>query len=579
MARSSDRVPGGRNRAYLVALLLLAGFGGVAVRLVFLQVVEHDRLAERAYRQQNKVVEVPAARGSVFDRNGRELAVSVEAKSLYGIPSRVDNPRAVAARLAPLIGSPVSAVAAKLSTEKSFVWLARKTSPDVPSKVESAGGFDGMLGWLEDSRRYYPKRGLAAHVIGFTGMDGEGLEGLEALYEPEIGGSQGKAVTRKDGAGREVFSLEDGFVPPRAGLDLTLTLDERIQYIAEKELDRVVARYRPASACAIVMDPRTGEILAVANRPGFNPNNWQRYSSGSWRNRAVTDIYEPGSTFKVVTAAAALEEKVMSPSDTLYCGDGKIKVGGRVIHDAHKEEGRLSFAEVIQKSNNVGTVKVALELGPERLHKYAAAFGFGKKTGVDLPGEASGTLREPGDWSGVSVASVAIGQEVGVTPLQMLAAVNAIANGGVWAQPYMVSEIRDKDGAVKGLRERQGKRRVISESTASRLTGILCTVVEEGGTAVEASVRGYQVAGKTGTAQKFDPAVGRYSREKYTSSFVGFVPADEPRISVIVVVNEPKGEIYGGRVAAPAFRSIVEQTMAYLKVPTRLPEQMVLVER
>ncbi len=579
MARLSEKGIGNRYRAYLVAFFLLVGFGGVALRLVYLQVIEHGRLAGRAYRQQNKVVNVPAERGSVFDRNGRELAVSVEAKSLYGIPSRVDRPRAVAARLAPLIGSRVSAVTAKLSTDKSFVWLARKTSPDVPAKVESAGGFDGMIGWLEDSRRYYPKRTLAAHVIGFTGTDGEGLEGLEAMYEAEMGGSPGKAVSRKDGAGRDVFSLDEGFVPPSAGRDLTLTLDERIQYIAEKELDRVVALYRPVSASAIVMDPKTGEILAMANRPGFNPNSWQRYSPRSWRNKAVTDIYEPGSTFKVVVAAAALEEKIIKSGDAVYCGEGKIEVGGRVIHDAHKEEGSLSFAEVIQKSNNTGTVKVALKLGPERLYKYASAFGFGRKTGVDLPGEVSGTLRELDDWSGVSVASVAIGQEVGVTPLQMLMAINTIANGGVWTSPYVVSAVTDKDGTTRRVRKSPAQRRVISESAAARLTEILCTVVEEGGTAVEANVRGYQVAGKTGTAQKFDPEIGRYSREKYTSSFVGFVPADDPRISVIVVVNEPKGEIYGGKVAAPAFRSIVEQTMTYLKVPTRLPEQMVLVER
>jgi len=579
MSHTRSGVPGEGRRALLVAAILLAGFACVTFRLVLLQVIRHSQLAERAHRQQNKVVDLPAGRGSVFDRNGRELAVSVDAMSLYGIPSRVDRPRAVAARLAPIIGSRVSTVAAKLSTDKSFVWLARKTPPDVPAMIEAAGGFDGMIGWLDDSRRYYPNKSLAAHVIGFTGTDGRGLEGIEAKYEPEIGGSPGKAVTRKDGAGREIFSLDDGYVPPAAGDDLVLTLDEQIQYIVEKELDRLVAKYRPVSASAIVMDPRTGEILAMANRPGFNPNSWQRYRPRSWRNRAVTDTYEPGSTFKLVTAAAALEEGVVSPSDGIYCGEGSIQVGGRVIHDAHKEKGRLTFSEVIQKSSNVGTVKVALMLGPQRLHRYARTFGFGEKTGVDLPGEVTGTLRDVDDWSGVSIASVAIGQEVAVTPLQMLDAMNTIANGGVRPVPYILSKVVRKDGVVKNAAPKASGTRVISSATASRLTEILCTVVEEGGTAVEANVRGYQVAGKTGTAQKFDPSIGRYSRERYTSSFVGFVPADDPRISVIVVVNEPRGEIYGGLVAAPAFRSIVEQTMLYLKVPTRLPEQIVLVER
>jgi cell division protein FtsI (penicillin-binding protein 3) len=579
MTHTRGGLPGNGRRALLVAAVLLTGFACVTFRLVLLQVIRHGQLTERAHRQQNKVVDLPAGRGSVFDRNGRELAVSVDAMSLYGIPSRVDRPRAVAARLAPIIGSRVSTVAAKLSTDRSFVWLARKTPPDVPAMIQAAGGFDGMIGWLDDSRRYYPNKSLAAHVLGFTGTDGRGLEGIEAKYEPEIGGSPGKAVTRKDGAGREIFSLDEGYVPPSTGDNLVLTLDEQIQYIVEKELDRIVAQFHPVSATAIVMEPKTGEILAMANRPGFNPNNWQRYRPQAWRNRAVTDTYEPGSTFKLVTAAAALDEKVISPSDGIYCGDGFIRVGGRTIHDAHKETGSLTFSEVIQKSSNVGTIKVALMLGPERLYKYARAFGFGDKTGVDLPGEASGTLRDLDDWSGVSVASVAIGQEVAVTPLQMLDAMNTIANGGVRPVPYIVSEVVKKDGAVKSVAPEGPGTRVISAATAAKLTKILCTVVEEGGTAIEANVRGYQVAGKTGTAQKFDPSIGRYSKERYTSSFVGFVPADDPRISVIVVVNEPKGEIYGGLVAAPAFRSIVEQTMVYLKVPTRLPDHIVLVER
>ncbi|HEX9860318.1 MAG TPA: penicillin-binding protein 2 [Nitrospirota bacterium] len=575
---SSDR-PGFRRRALVVALLLALGFAGVACRLVYLQVVMHGELSAAARRQHNKVVDIPARRGSVLDREGRELAVSLDSKSLYGIPSRVEDPDRVARKLAPIIGMPVRAVARKLTGEKSFVWLSRQSAPDVPTRVAEAGGFDGMIGWIDDSRRYYPDRELAAHVIGFTGMDNEGLEGIEAMYQREVGGSPGKAVTKKDGRGREVFEAKGSFVQPERGSDVVLTLDEKIQYIVEKELDRLMREYRPVSASAIVMDPRTGEVLAMANRPAYNPNSWRDYPQPSWRNRAVADIYEPGSTFKIVTAAAAIEEHVISPGDRIYCGEGKIEVGGRVIHDAHKLDGSIKFSEVIQKSSNVGTIKVALMLGQKKLHDYACRFGFGVRTGVDLPGEAGGMLRDEAGWSGVSIASIAIGQEVGVTPLQMLCAMNAIANDGVRMTPYAVSAVIGPDGVRKDVRPRSKGERVVSGMTASKLKDILCTVVEEGGTAVEANVKGYKVAGKTGTAQKYDPAIRRYSRDKYASSFVGFVPADDPKISVIVVVNEPKGEIYGGLVAAPAFRAIAEQTMSYMRVPTRLPEQVILVER
>ncbi|HLB25106.1 MAG TPA: penicillin-binding protein 2, partial [Nitrospirota bacterium] len=409
-----------RRRVILVALLLMAGYLGVGFRLVYLQVIRQDFLASKAARQQHEIIDLPARRGTVYDRNGSELAVSIDADSLYGVPANVDNPKAFARKLAPCIGQDARAVAAKLTGDRKFVWLARKVAPDVPGKVGALKEAGGALGWLSDSRRYYPKKDIAAHVLGFTGTDNRGLEGLEAQYQQYIGGTPGKAITERDGSGREVLAVEEGKNSPKPGYDVTLTLDDKVQYMVEKELDAVMEKYRPVSATAIVMDPRTGEVLAMANRPGFNPNRWQDSPSGRWRNRAVTDLYEPGSTFKVVTAAAALEEKVIRPGDTVDCGHGEIEVAGHVIHDAHKEGGRLTFAEVIQKSSNVGTVKVAQRLGREKLYGYASSFGFGRKTGIDLPGEVQGRLREPGRWSGLSLAAVAIGQEVSVTPLQML---------------------------------------------------------------------------------------------------------------------------------------------------------------
>jgi cell division protein FtsI (penicillin-binding protein 3) len=579
-APAHDKKPDIRRRVVLVAVLLAAGYIGVFARLGYLQVIRHGELSARAARQQQEVVDLPPKRGTIYDRRGSELAVSIDAQSLYGVPADVDNPRAAARKLAPALGMSAQVLEDKLTGNRKFVWLARKVAPDVPARVNaSCKDMKEAFGWLTDCRRYYPKKDIASQVLGFTGTDNRGLEGLEAQYENYIGGVAGKAITERDGAGHEVLSVDEAKNSPKPGCDVTLTLDENVQYIAEKELDDVVAKYSPVSATAIVMDPRTGEILAMANRPGFNPNSPGSFNPSAYKNRAVTDLYEPGSTFKVVTAAAALEEGVVKPSDIIDCGNGEIEVAGRIIHNAHKEGGRLSFAEVIQKSSNVGTVKVALKLGSSRLYKYARAFGFGARTGVDLPGESGGRLRELRDWSGMSLASVAIGQETSVTALQMLTAVNTIANGGYYVEPYVVSEIRSDSGTVVRRAQPQNKRRVISQATARKLSGILTSVVEDGGTAVEARIRGWQVAGKTGTAQKFDRAIGRYSKQKYTGSFVGFVPAEDPKISAIVVVNEPHGAYYGGVVAAPAFKNIVEKTLTYMKVPTRIPEQTILVER
>jgi cell division protein FtsI (penicillin-binding protein 3) len=576
---ASDKKPGLKKRVIWVVVLLVAGYLGVGARLVYLQVIEKSFLTHKALKQQQEVILLPSRRGTIYDRDGNELAVSVEADSLYGVPENVQDARAVAMTLAPALGVSRKSLEEKLEGTKKFVWLARKVPPDVQPRIRTDGDMEGVLGWLYDSRRYYPQKDIAAQILGFTGTDGKGLEGLEREYEGYIGGLQGKAITERDGAGREVLALDERKNSPRPGYDITLTINEKVQYMAEKALDEVMEKFKPISATAIVMDPNTGEVLAMANRPGFNPNNWSGYPSQDWKNRAVTDLYEPGSTFKLVTASGALEEGVVRPTDVIDCGNGEIEVAGRVIHAAENEGGRLTFSEVIQKSNNVGTIKVALKLGPQRLFKYAKAFGFGEKTGVDLPGEAGGKLRDISKWSGLSVASVAIGQEVSVTPLQMLTAMNCIANGGSYMEPYLVSEIKGADGTVIMKRNPTKVRQVVSKAAAAKLRDILSTVVEEGGTAVSANIKGYQVAGKTGTAQKFDRAAGRYSKTKYYASFVGFCPAANPRVSAIVVLNEPHGgAYYGGVVAAPAFKEIVEQALTYMKVPTRLPEQTILVE-
>ncbi|MEK6691916.1 MAG: penicillin-binding protein 2, partial [Nitrospirota bacterium] len=399
-----------------------------------------------------------------------------------------------------------------------------------------------------------------------VGMDNKGLEGVELAYEGDMKGEEGWLVLGRDALGRDIFPSNNNYKSPSSGRDLYLTIDEVIQYITEKELVNGVERWRAKSAIAIVMNPRTGEILAMGVRPEFNPNIIGNYKPYDWRNRAITDLYEPGSTFKVISAAAALEEGVARVGDLFDCSRGEIEVGGKVMRDAHRH-GVLSFTEVIQKSSNIGAIQIGMKLGKERFYKYIKAFGFGEKTGIDLPGESPGKVRVPKEWSGTSIGAVSIGQEIAVSPLQILAAFSAIANDGNLMKPYIVSEVRDNEGRVIKSFTPQVVRKVISENTSKRLTEILKTVVEEGGTATKAAIQGNLVAGKTGTAQKTDPETGSYSNERYVSSFVGYLPAEDPKISIIVVVDEPKGAIYGGSVAAPIFKEIAEQVLTYLKIP------------
>jgi cell division protein FtsI (penicillin-binding protein 3) len=373
----------------------------------------------------------------------------------------------------------------------------------------------------------------------------------------------GKVYFERDASGK---MLSSGVDMEAKGNDLLLTLDEGLQFIAEQELDKVMAKWRSVAATAIMMDPFTGEILALASRPSYDLNEMGRANKNEVRNRAITDVYEPGSTFKIVVGTAALEEGVYNLNSTFDCGRGSIEVGGKVIHDAHRH-GLLTFKEVIQKSSNVGSIMIGMKLGKDTIYKYAKLYGYGDTTGIDLPGEVSGWIRKPDRWSATSIGAIPIGQEVAVTPLQILRAYSAIANGGYLVRPHIVSEIRTHEGQTVFTFNKEEKKRVISEKTAEVFKDILKTVVEEGGTATGASVDGNKVAGKTGTAQLVDHRTKRYSKDRFVSSFVGFVPADSPKIAMIVVVYEPKGAIYGGVVAGPVFKSIADQALSYMNVP------------
>ena len=559
-----------RKRGIILNTAICFVFVIVVVRLFDIMILNHERLYARARMQQLKGEDIRVRRGMILDRHGRDLAVNLELESLYCDPAGIDSPEKSAMALSSVTGKPSRAILTKLSSEGHFAWIERKLGPDTTKKVKELK-LKG-LGFVNDSKRYYPKGHLASQIIGFVNIDNKGIEGIELKYDGYLSSGGGKVLFSRDASGK---TLSQGVEMESKGNDLVLTLDEGLQYMVEVELDRAMEQWRASAAAAIMMDPFTGEILALANRPSFSLNAISGSKNFERRNRAITDCYEPGSTFKIIVGTAALEEKVVSLNSTFDCSRGTIEIGRRVVHDSHKH-GVLTFKEVIQQSSNVGSIMVGMRLGKERIYRYAKAFGFGEKTGIDLPGEVSGLIRPPERWSGVSIGSVPIGQEVAVTPLQVLRAYCAIANGGLLVTPHVVARILSPEGE-EVWRPTYGSKRVISPRTAETFKDILKTVTEEGGTAKSASVSGNNVAGKTGTAQIIDPRTRRYSTEKFVSSFVGFVPADNPKIAMIVVVYEPKGQIYGGVVAAPVFKKIAENALSYLNVPREDGEGSMLV--
>jgi cell division protein FtsI/penicillin-binding protein 2 len=549
-----------RKRTVILNTIIVFGFFAVVLRLTDLMVFNHRMYAERAKSQQVKSEDIQVRRGNIYDRKGRALAVNLELESLYCDPGEVTIDREGLQRLSRILGIGEKAIQAKFDQDKRFLWVDRKISPDAAGEIKKLN-IKG-IGFIPEAKRYYPKGELAAHVIGMVGLENQPLEGLELKYDKFLSTAGRKIYFARDASGKK---LSSGVELEARGNDLLLTVDEGLQYIAEKELEKAMARWKSVAASAIMMDPFTGEILALANRPGYDLNDVGRAGKNAIRNRAITDIYEPGSTFKVIVGTAALEEKLYNLDSRFDCSRGIIEVGGKGIRDAHRH-GVLTFHEVIQKSSNVGSVMLGIKLGRDRIYRYSKLYGFGERTGIDLPGEVSGWIRHPDKWSATSIGAISIGQEVAVTPLQVLRAYAAIANGGFLVRPHLVSEIRTSEGQTVFSSEVE-KKRILSENTTALFKDILKTVVEEGGTATQAAVEGDHVAGKTGTAQLTDSRTGRYSKERYISSFVGFVPADNPKIAMIVVIYEPKGQIYGGVVAGPVFKNIADQALSYLNIP------------
>jgi cell division protein FtsI (penicillin-binding protein 3) len=498
--------------------------------------------------------------------------MNMEVPSVFGVPTALENPARTARHLSPVLRVSTRELERKLRQDRGFVWLARKLDPEQGRRLEQMP-MDG-IGVVMEGRRFYPKGPLLSHVLGFAGIDGQGLEGIERRYEAHLHGEKRVTVLQRDALGRTVFPKGRAEQGPTPGHSLVLTIDEVIQYIAEKELEEAVTRAHAKSGTMIVLDPHTGALLALAISPRFDPNTVAAIGPDRWRNRALTDAYEPGSTMKAILAAAALEERVMKPNTMIFGENGRMTVANTVIHD-HEKMGWVTFAQVIHKSSNIGAAKTGMALGEERLYRYLQAFGFGQRTEIDLPGEAGGLLRDPRHWGRRSVASISMGQEIGVTPIQMVSAVGAIANGGVLMKPYVVSEIRDADGRVLKQILPQVKRRVVSPETARALTAILEGVVTDG-TGGKAAIPGFRVAGKTGTAQKIDPRTGAYSATQFVGSFIGFAPADHPRLAMIVVIDEPHGDAWGGTIAAPVFGRVGEQVLHYLGVSPDEPVKLAM---
>ncbi len=551
-----------RTRVLVLAFVFVPVFGALVYRAIQLQVVENPKLTGMARDQYDRQITLPGRRGAILDRRGSSLAATVDVDSVWANPSEIEDARSAAQILGKALKLDPRKLESTLSGARQFAWVKRHVTPQEAAAIKAAN-LKG-ISFVKEPRRFYPQRELAAHVLGFSGIDAKGLEGLELVFDEELKGKPQAISGLRDARGRAAFV--EGAVPAEqlAGASLTLTLDSAIQYQTEKVLQAAVTKAEAAAGIAVVLDPSTGELLALANVPTFNPNDPGRYQRKALRNRAVTDQFEPGSTFKVFTVAAALEEQAVRPTSLLDCEKGHYRIGRHTIHD-HGGYAEIDVGRILQVSSNIGVAKIAEKLGRERLQAYHRAFGFGEKPGTNLPGEARGSLPFP--RAEVALATQSFGQGLSASALQIAAGVGAVANGGTLMRPFLVSKVVTADGKVLLENKPEAVRRAVSRETAAEVLRMMKTVVERGGTAPLARMDDYEVAGKTGTAQKADPVTGGYSVDKRTASFVGVVPADAPRLVILVVIDEPKTDVYGGIVAAPAFKEIAQAALAHLGVP------------
>lgn len=535
-------------------------FLGMASRLFVLQIVEGAEYSRLAVAQRDSVITFPARRGAILDREGQPLAISIDLNTVWADPEHVEDPAAEAEKLAPLLNLDVVEVEQKLACDCRFQYLARQVSAKVAQNVKRLD-LPGI--YMEaEPKRYYPGRRLASHLLGFVNIDGQGLEGVEAQYDDILTGRPGSMTLEQDPAGRPLPQAAFKYERPDPGRSLLLTIDKELQYFTQATLEAATREYSAEAGTAIVMKPQTGEILALANTPDFDPNKPASATELERRNRAITDVYEPGSAYKIVVTSAALEERVVTPKTTFIVPDS-FAYSDRVFNDSHSHPTeKMTVAEIIEQSSNVGTIKIGLQLGGQKLDQYVRRFGFASKTGLDFPGESPGIVLDRKDWSGPTIATIPIGQGIAVTPIQMAAAYSTIANGGQWVEPKLLAATMNEEGRAERSTP-PAKRRVISRTTASQVADIL-TGVTETGTGIEAQIPGYAVAGKTGTAQKPLPT-GGYGNA-YTSSFAGFAPSNRPEVVVIVILDDPS-PIWGGTTAAPTFKTIMEFALRHLGIP------------
>ncbi len=548
-------------RVIIVGIAFTLFFAIIGAKAMYLQIFCRSWLSEKAANQYEVSLKSSGKRGTIYDRNLREMAVSIDVTSIAAHPPQIKNPKAAAKSLAKALKINRNVLAKRLTSEKKFVWIKRKVTPKEAEIVRNLN-IDGLV-FLSEHKRFYPNKTLASQLIGFTDIDDNGLEGIEFYCNDDLKGAVSRYTVLRDAHGRG-FEAENTAGSDSSGKNLVLTIDSNIQYIAETTLAETVTKFSAKSGMAVVMATDTGAVLALAHFPFLNPNALNEFDQELWRNRVITDPFEPGSTMKIFSAAAAIESGSSSPNSIFYCENGEYRVGRHVVHDTH-EYGWLSLQQIIKYSSNIGAIKFSTKTGSEHLFRTLRNFGFGTKTGIDCPGETAGSLASFKKWTKIDAGTISFGQGISVSALQLIAATSAIANKGIFMKPYVVQAITDRNGRlIKSFAPSEG-RRVISEKTAKTLTRIMQTVTTEGGTGVNAALEGYSVCGKTGTAQKIGNN-GTYANGKYISSFVGFVPSEHPKVAVLVIIDEPKGQHYGGTVAAPGFRNIAQKTLAYMNL-------------
>ena len=562
------KFPRGRKTLALYMLLLLVALVVLAGRIAWVQLVDGPKLAEKVQSQLKDSQTLLSSRGTISDRNGRGLAISSLTKSLYVNPASLNkDPEVLANELAQILGMAPGDIKERLTVPGRFVWLKRTLEPEVYDKVRALIEQENIVGleFVEESKRYYPNDRLAAQVIGFVGTDDVGLAGVEMTLDKQIKSSEMRQPMDTDSHGIPIFKSILTFNPFKQGKNVYLTIDSTIQFIVEQQLDKVMAQTRAKTATIIMMNPRTGEILAMASRPTFNPNTFYSSNAEEWKNRAVSVVYEPGSTFKTIVTAAALQEKRVRP-DELFVDKGYMEVSGRRIQNWNGESyGTISFLKIFEESLNTGFVQVGMRLGAASLNQYVHSFGFGQATGVELPGEESGLLFETADMRDSDLATMSIGQSIAVTPLQLLTAVSAIANDGVLLKPHIIKEIHNVDGSLASSVATEQVRQVVSPETARELAAMMEKEVFEG-SGKQATVKGYHFAGKTGTAEKLNVNGSGYASGEYIASFIGFGPVEDPQVAMLVVIDDPEGIYYGGQIAAPVFRDIMTEVMRYLGI-------------